>query len=206
MRTLQCLQEGEKSTRQIAQATGSVAPHSDVAALRANGISIPTPRRAGNVRYYHLAAGEHCDDYLMGEAVSFPVSKHRARRTPCGFGHIHPSGAEAKMCLRLHTLELGKQITGLVYPGKRVTLPCGHYTPDFSYYDVAEDCEKSLEVKGFQDKAWRLRWREVELYTDMRLEVWQLRGAGWRRILPPKAWAKQRTEMERSSHESCRQS
>ena len=54
--TLRALEEGgELSTLQIAQRTFSVAVHSDIAALRANGIQIPPPRREGRVRYYRLA-------------------------------------------------------------------------------------------------------------------------------------------------------
>ena len=39
--TLQALLTGPKTTRELSEITGSVAPHSDVAALRQNGVNIP---------------------------------------------------------------------------------------------------------------------------------------------------------------------
>jgi hypothetical protein len=51
--TLAALRTGELSTLQISQRTFSVAVHSDVAALRANGIAISV-RREGGRWYYRL--------------------------------------------------------------------------------------------------------------------------------------------------------
>jgi biotin operon repressor len=53
--TLAALQGGELSTREIAARTFSVAVHSDLAALKANGVEI-TKRQSGKLFFYRLTA------------------------------------------------------------------------------------------------------------------------------------------------------
>jgi len=107
-------------------------------------------------------------------------NKYGAKKTACGFGHTHDSGAEAKRCNDLHLLERAGEITHLeVQPqywfaidgrqikhdnGRRVGLKADWRYREPSGQLVVED------KKGFAARDWPLRKAIFRaLYPDTEL-------------------------------------
>lgn len=107
---------------------------------------------------------------------------HVAKKTPCGHGHTHASGAEARRCHDLHMLFRAGKIDALVvepsYDLKPGGLPVimgngqnARYRPDFVYRErgklVAEDVKPAggLMERDFPLRAalFRTCFPEIEL-------------------------------------------
>jgi hypothetical protein len=93
--------------------------------------------------------------------------KYSAEKTPCGYGHEHPSKREAHRCAELHLLQRAGEISELeVEPvyyftvnGRQLTHDGGRracYTPDFRYR--RRDGQLVVEdSKGMSVRDWPLR-------------------------------------------------
>jgi hypothetical protein len=93
-------------------------------------------------------------------------NKYRAKRTPCGHGHTHSSGGEARRCDDLHLLQRAGEIRGLEaqpeywfqLEGAQIKHSNGRrlgYKPDWRYWEG--DQHIAEEYKGFRTEAYVLK-------------------------------------------------
>ena len=94
------------------------------------------------------------------------MSKYRARKTVCHYGHTHASMLEAKRCEWLTGEQALGQIQDLeqqpVYPIAVNGVAVGKYVGDFRYR-IGEQAEPIIEdVKGVRTATYRLKKKLVE--------------------------------------------